>query len=61
MVQRNLGGVKWWMLAMTRAVTGLNGTVAGKAPKLELDRAAIKAGWGQLEREREGGDASMRN
>ena len=49
-VQRNLGGVKWWMLAMTRAVTGLNGTVAGKAPKLELDVTRVKAGWGRLGR-----------
>ena len=34
-VQRNLRGVKWWRLAMARVVTGLNGTVAGKALKLE--------------------------
>ena len=35
-VQRNLRGVKWWRLATTRVVTVHNGTVAGKAPKLEL-------------------------
>ena len=35
--------MKWWRLATTQAVTGLNGTVAGKAPKLELGQAAIKA------------------
>ena len=43
------------------AMTGLNGTAASKAPKLELGRAAIKAGWGQLERGHEGKDASTRN
>ena len=52
--------VKWW-LATTRAATVHNGTVAGKAPKLELGLAIIKAGWGQMERGREGGDASTRN
>ena len=34
---------------MARAVMGLNGTVAGKAPKLELGVMRIKVGWGQLE------------
>ena len=60
-VQRNLRGVKWWRLATARAVTGLNGTAAGKAPKLELGVMRVKAGWGQLERGAEGGDVSMRN
>ena len=60
-VQRNWHGVKWCRLATMRAVTGLNGTVTGKAPKLELGLAAIKAGWGRLERGCEGGDASTRN
>ena len=41
--------------------TGLNGTVVGKALKLELGRAVVKAGWGRLERGHEGGDASTRN
>ena len=36
-VQRNLRGVKWWRLATAQAVTGLNATATGKAPKLELD------------------------
>jgi len=53
--------VKWWRLATTRAVMVHNGTVAGKAPKLELGLAVIKARWGRLERGREGRDASMRN
>ena len=53
--------MKWWRLATMRAVTGLNGMVVGKAPKLELGLAVIKVGWGQLERGREGGDASMGN
>ena len=44
-----------------RVVMGLNGPVADKAPKLELSQAAIKAGWGRLERGCEGGDASTRN
>ena len=46
---------------MARVVTGLNGTVAGKAPKLELGVTRVKAGWGRLERGCEGGDASTRN
>ena len=61
MVQRNWRGVKWWRLATTQAVTVLNGTAAGKAPKLELGLAVIKAGWGRPEMGREGGDTSMRN
>ena len=60
-VQRNWRGVKWWRLATAWAVMGLNGTAAGKAPKLELDMTRVKAGWGQLERGRKGGDVSMRN
>ena len=44
-----------------RAMMGLNGTVAGKAPKLELGLAVIKARWGRLERGREGRDASISN
>ena len=60
-VQRNWHGVKWWRLATTRAVTRLNGTATGKAPKLELSVTRVKAGWGRLERGHEGGDASMRN
>ena len=61
MVQRDWRGVKWWRLATARAVTGLNGTALGKAPKLELDVMQVKAGWGWLERGREGRDTSMRN
>jgi len=56
-----LRGVKWWRLATMRAVMFHNGTVADKAPKLELSVARVKAGWGQLERGHEGGDASTRN
>ena len=44
-----------------RAVTGLNGTAAGKAPKLEVGVMRVKAGWGRLERGHEGGDTSMSN
>ena len=44
-----------------RAVTGLNGIVVGKAPKLELGVTRVKAGWGRLERGRQGRDASTRN
>ena len=33
----------------------------GKIPKLELGVTRVKARWGQLERGREGGDASTRN
>ena len=36
--------MEWWRLAMARVVTGLNGTVAGKAPKLELGVTRVKAG-----------------
>ena len=46
---------------MVWVVTGLNGTVAGKAPKLKLGMTLVKAGWGRLERRGEGGDASTRN
>ena len=48
-------------MATARAMTGLNGTAAGKAPKLELDVMRVKAGWGRLERGHEGEDASTRN
>ena len=60
MVQRIWRGVKWWRLAMAWAVTGLNGTMVGKAPKLELGMTRVKVGWGWLERGHEGGDASTR-
>ena len=43
-VHRNWRVVKWGRLAKMRAATGLNGTAAGKASKLELGRATIKAG-----------------
>ena len=46
---------------MTRVVTGLNGMVVGKAPKLELGLAIIKVGWDRLERGHEGGNTSTRN
>ena len=46
---------------MARAVMGLNGMTAGKAPKLELDVMRVMAGWGRLERGHEGGDARTRN
>ena len=61
MVQRNWCGMKWWRLATTWAVTGLNDTVMSKAPKLELNLAIIKMGWSRLEMGREDRDASMRN
>ena len=56
-----LARVKLWRLATMRAVMSLNGTVAGKAPKLELGVTRVKAGWGRLYRGPEGEDASMRN
>ena len=54
-------GVKWWRLATAWAVMGLNGTVAGKAPKLELGVMRVKVGSGRLEKGREGIDVSTRN
>ena len=61
MVQRNWRRMKWWRLATTWAAMGLNGTTAGKAPKLELDVTRVKTGWGWLERGHEGRDTSTRN
>ena len=45
-VQRILRGVKWWRLAMARAVTGLNGVVAGRSSKIEARLSRNQSGMG---------------
>ena len=46
MVQRNLHVVKWWRLAMARAVTGLNGVVARRSSKIEARLSRNQSGAG---------------
>ena len=45
-VQRNWRGVKLWRLTTVRAVTGLNGVVAGRSSKIEARLIRNQSGVG---------------